>query len=100
MNPIKKQVEDVLNLEGLTEEEKENRITDAGALIYQDVLMRVMEIMSEGDQDEFEKLLDNNAQPTQIFDFLNSKVPNFEGIIKEEALNYVKHSNDIMSQIG
>ncbi|MEK7564565.1 MAG: DUF5663 domain-containing protein [Patescibacteria group bacterium] len=100
MNPIQKNITDVFDFSHLPPEEQEKKILDIGSIIYQNVLMRVMETIPEEVQDEFEKILDNNAQPEEIFNFLNSKVDNFEKIIEEEALKFKDHTNDIMGQIG
>lgn len=100
MNPIQKNITNVLELEKLPLEERQEIILRVGALIYQNVLMRVMEIMTEKDQDEFEKLLDKNAGPEDIFAFLKEKINDFEKIIEEEAIKFKDKSSSIMDQIG
>lgn len=100
MNPIQKNIESVLELDNLPVEEQQEIMLRIGAIIYQNVLMRVMETMTDGDQNEFEKLLDNNAKPEEIFSFLKNKVQDFEKIINEEATKFKNKSNNIMSQIG
>jgi len=100
MNPIQKNIKSVLEIENLPAEEQEEIILRVGGIIYQNVLMRVMEIMTDEDQDEFEKLLDKNAQPEEIFSFLKANVHDFEKIIEEEALKFKNKTDSIMSQIG
>ena len=100
MNPIQQNIISALELDKLTHEERQETIIRVGALIYQNVLMRVMEMMTEADQDEFEKMLDNNAKPEEIFMFLKNKVSDFEKIIDEEANKFKDKSASIMSQIG
>ena len=100
MNPIQKNISSVLELENLPPEERQEIILRVGALIYQNVLMRVMEVMKEEEQDEFEKLLDKNAGPEDIFMFLKDKVKDFEKIIEEEALKFKNKASGIMNQIG
>ncbi len=100
MNPIQKNITHALDIEGLSPEEQQEIILRVGGIIYQNVLMRVMETMSDTDQDEFEKLLDNNAAPEDVFTFLNEKVPDFEKIIDEEAKKFNDKASHIMSQIG
>jgi hypothetical protein len=100
MNPIQKNIESALELENLSPEERQEIILRVGALIYQNVLMRVMETMSEEDQNEFEKLLDGNAKPEEIFMFLKNKVNNFEEIILEESIKFKEKSSNTMNQIG
>ena len=100
MNPIQQNITNVLELDKLSPEEKQETIVRVGALIYQNVLMRVMEMITEADQDEFEKLLDNNAKPEEIFMFLKNKVADFEKIIDEEANKFKNKASSIMDQIG
>ncbi|MDE2399479.1 MAG: hypothetical protein KGL67_00480 [Patescibacteria group bacterium] len=100
MNPIQKNITSALDLNKLPLQEQQEIIMRVGAIIYQNVLMRVLETMSESEQDEFEKLLDSNAKPEEVFAFLKNKVENFEEIIDEEAFKFKTKSDNIMSQIG
>ncbi|OGI59725.1 hypothetical protein A2814_00210 [Candidatus Nomurabacteria bacterium RIFCSPHIGHO2_01_FULL_38_19] len=100
MNPIQKNIKSVLEIENLSPVEQKEIILRVGGIIYQNVLMRVIETMTEENQDEFEKLLDNNAQPEEIFTFLKDKVQDFEKIIEEEATKFKNKTDNIMSQIG
>lgn len=100
MNPIQKNIVNALQLENLPPEEQQEIIIRIGTVIYQNVLMRVMEVMTEKDQDEFEKLLDKNANPEDIFAFLKDKIKDFEKIIDEEAIKFRDKSDNIMNQIG
>ncbi|MEI8270404.1 MAG: DUF5663 domain-containing protein [bacterium] len=85
MNPIQNNIIKDLELDKLTPQEQEETLVRIGSVIYQNVLMRVLDTMEDKDQDEFEKLLDNNANSEEIFNFLNSKNKNFEQIISEES---------------
>lgn len=100
MNSIQKKITKVLEIDNLPPQELQEMIMRIGTVIYQNVLMRVMETMKEKDQDEFEELLDKNASPEEIFSFLKEKVKNFEEIIEEEALKFKDKSSKIMDQIG
>jgi len=100
MNPITKNITNVLDLSNLPPEKQQEMILKVGELIYQNVLLRVLETMPEKDQDEFEKLLDNKAAPEELFGFLKEKVENFEQIIEEEALKFKDKTSNIMDQIG
>jgi hypothetical protein len=100
MNPIKNNISTILNIDNLPEAEKEKILGDIGSVIFQNVLMRALEDMPEKEQTDFENLLDKNAGPEEIFDFLNSKVKDFTKIIEEEALKFKDKASNIMSQIG
>ncbi len=100
MNPIKNNIANVLNIDNLPEADQEKILADIGSVIFQNVLMRVLEKMSEKDQNSFEKLLDQNGTPEEIFNFLNSKTKNLSEIIEEEATKFKDSATNIMSQIG
>jgi len=100
MNPIQNNIIKDLELDKLTPQEQEEILVRIGSVIYQNVLMRVLDTMEDKDQDEFEKLLDKNASSEEIFNFLNSKNKNFEQIINEESNKFNNKASDIMSQIG
>ena len=100
MNPIKNNIANVLNIDNLPEADQEKILADIGSVIFQNVLMRVLEKMSEKDQNSFEKLLDQNGTQEEIFNFLNSKTKNLSEIIEEEAIKFKDSATNIMSQIG
>jgi len=100
MNPIKNNIANVLNIDNLPEADQEKILADIGSVIFQNVLMRVLEKMSEKDQNSFEKLLDQNGTQEEIFNFLNSKTKNLSEIIEEEATKFKDSATNIMSQIG
>ncbi|MFA6324821.1 MAG: DUF5663 domain-containing protein [Candidatus Paceibacterota bacterium] len=99
MNPIKNNIINALNIENLSKEEQEDIILQVGSVIYQNVLMRTMETMPENIVDEFEKQLDNNTEPEQIFDFLKNNVKDFEKIIEEESIKFKDKASMIMGEI-
>ena len=100
MNPIQNNISKALELENLSPEERQEILIRVGTVIYQNVLMRVMELITDEEQNEFEKILDNNGKPEEIFSFLKNKVPDFEKIIEEEALKFKNKTTNIMDQIG
>lgn len=100
MNPIQKNITNALEIDSLPPEEQQEIILRVGAIIYQNVLIRVMEILTDSEQDEFEKLLDAGAKPEEIFSFLKDKVKDFEKIIDEEAAKFRDKSSSIMNKIG
>ncbi|MBP6855286.1 MAG: hypothetical protein KBD26_02130 [Candidatus Pacebacteria bacterium] len=88
------------NLGSLSEDEQNDIIERIGSLIFQGILMRVMEDMSETLQSEFEEMLDKDASPEMIIGFLRENVRDFENIAKEEAEKFQRESMSVMSQIG
>ena len=97
---IQKSISAVFETAQLPPEEIEELVLRVGALIYQNIITRSLENMSDNDQDEFEKILDSKNKPEDVFIFLKNKVPNFEEIIKEESEKFRNKSSNIMDKIG
>ncbi len=66
--------------------EKQTELADRiGLILYQAILVRSLDILSEKEQEDFDSLLDQNeTTPQDVLSFLKSKIPTFELLIKEE----------------
>lgn len=100
MNPLLKKIGEEFGLSTLPPEKQEELLTRIGGIIYKSVLIRALDQMSEGEQDEFDKLLDQDKDPAEIFSFLQEKVPTIETIIKEESDAFKKETMDTMNRIS
>jgi pheromone shutdown protein TraB len=68
-----------------------------GRIIYQAVLVRSLDILSEKDQNEFDDLLDQDTTtPDDVLAFLQRKIPTFEQIMLEERRSI---REDLMAQV-
>ena len=57
-----------------------------GRLLYQAILVRSLDILSEKEQTEFDSLLDEDTTtPQEVLQFLASKIPTFDEMRKEEV---------------
>lgn len=90
----------ILGIDALPTDQQKEAMERLGALVYQEVMLRVLDIMSEEDKDAFEKLIAQNPYPEIMFTFLEEKVQNIDDIVKEEAEKLRTESADIMSEIG
>ena len=72
-------------LESLSAEEQASTIERIGRLIYQALLIRALDILSETEQSQFDELLDKDTTtPEEVLDFLAKKIPTFEALRIEE----------------
>jgi hypothetical protein len=56
-----------------------------GRILYQAILVRSLDILSEKEQEEFDALLDINATtPDDVLAFLQKKIPTFDTMVEEE----------------
>lgn len=87
---------------------KENIVKDLGPetlfgiekIIFQSVLLRIIERLSDDDADNFEKLLEEKPNDEEaILSYLRSKNSNFDIIVNEEADKFKKEAVDFMNKI-
>ena len=73
-------------LGALPEAKQTEMVERIGRMIYQAVLVRSLDILSEKEQTEFDLLLDEDTTtPQEVLNFLNSKIPTFNVLFKEES---------------
>lgn len=89
-----------LGLDNLPEDKQLEILEKIGSIIFQSVLLRTLDIMSEEDKDEFEKLLSEKADdPDIVLKFMQNKVPNLDDIVKEEVVKFKTETLDIISKV-
>lgn len=89
-----------LGIDTLPEKEQEEALLRVGKIIFQSVLIRVMEQLNANEKDQFTKLLTEKPDDERaILDFLKSKIPNLNEIVNEEVASLKKESLDFMKQI-
>ncbi len=72
-------------LQSLSPEKQEEMVERIGRIMYQAILVRTLDILSEKEQDEFDALLDKDeTTPQTVLAFLSSKIPTFEQLLQEE----------------
>ncbi len=90
-----------LGINNLSEEKQEEIIIQAGNVIFQGVLNKVIPLLTDSEKTEFEKILDNsNGDTIGMLNFLQAKVPNLERIIQGEVADFKQESLNVMSGIG
>lgn len=89
-----------LGLDVLSAEEQQKAVLNIGRVIRQNIILRVMGILSEEEKDEFDTLLGEKADDEEtIINFLKSKIPNLEEIIQEEIKKFKENSVNLMEGI-
>lgn len=72
-------------LGSLTEGQGIETVDTIGRMIYQAVLVRSLNILSEKEEHELDNLFDKDSTtPRDVLLFLQSKIKNFADIVKEE----------------
>ncbi len=100
---INKDLMEELGISSLPEEEKNKVMERIGKLIYQSVIIRVLEKLDENDVDEFEKIVhsvqDSNEGAENILKFLRSKIVDFDEIVTEEISTFKQEGLNAISEI-
>jgi hypothetical protein len=99
-NKVNQNIIQILGIDKLPVEKQKDAMESLGGIVYQEVMLRALDEMSEADKDEFEKLIETNPDPETMFAHLASKVPNLEKIVEEEAQSLHEESADILGSIG
>jgi len=96
-NQINDNIIKILGISALPQDQQKDAMDKMGAIVYQEVMLRVLEAMTDENKDEFEKLIETNPDPETMFKFLAEKVPSIETIATEEA-ERVREQNSGMLQ--
>ncbi len=85
MNILSKDIIKEWGITHLSEDEKDAFIERTSTTLFQAILVRALDILSEKEEEELDYLLDKDTTKTQdILLFLQSKIPTFEMLVEEE----------------
>jgi len=85
MNTLSKDIIKEWGLESLPPDKQSEMVERIGRLVYQAILVRSLDILSEKEQTEFDLLLDEDTTtPQDVMTFLHGKIPTFEMLLGEE----------------
>ncbi|NMC51905.1 hypothetical protein GYA54_04235 [Candidatus Kuenenbacteria bacterium] len=74
-----------LGLNNLPEEKKAELLNKMTDLVETRVMTRIVDEMNEDQKKGFDKLVESNAKPEEINQFLQDNFPNFLNIFEEET---------------
>ncbi len=87
-NILSKDIIKEWGLESLSPDKQEEMVERIGRILYQAILVRSLDILSEQEQEEFDQLLDKDeTTPQMALAFLESKIPTFQVLLREEKIN-------------
>ncbi len=103
MDILQKNITKELGLENLPEDKRDEIYLRISKIIYQNIMIRVVDALKEEDRDEFNKLLDEDIKAEEesdkILEFLRSKIENFDNIVAEEIVKFKEKSVDVMKEL-
>ena len=87
-------------LEELPLEEQAKTLESIAGAIMTAIVARIIPMLDENSQKEFNELLDKVEDPGEIQVFLSNKIPNFQEIADEEVANFKEEALDFYKKIG
>jgi pheromone shutdown protein TraB len=85
MDILSKDIIKEWGLSSLSHEKQLEMVERIGKILYQAVLVKSLDILSEDEQSEFDSLLDEDTTtPEEVIVFLHSKIPTFNQLLDEE----------------
>ncbi len=87
-------------LDSLSEKEQTRVLDDIGKVIYQRVILRLLDVLSEEDKDAFDKMLGKKGNNQKIIEeFLTTKIPNLDTFVEEEIANFKSETQSFMDNV-
>ena len=97
---LQKNIIQDLGLGKLSEKKQEEALLSIGRIIFQSVIIRVMNELDKAGKDEFEKILTEKPNDEEaIMSFLQSQLPNLNEIVNDEVAKFKQESVDFMKKI-
>ena len=99
MNPLPQQnlISD-LGLDALPQKTQEEIMLKLGTVIYQGILIRAMEILTDAQKDALDAKLEAEGDEA-LFPFLQQNIPDFNAIIEAEVAKVKKDSADFLAAL-
>lgn len=92
-----------LGLDKLPAAEQEKLLDRIGTIIYQRILMRTYDLLTDVQKDELEKRLAAAASDSKadvLFGYIGAAIPNFQGIIEEEVTGFKTESLELFKSLA
>lgn len=97
-NAVSQNIIQALGIDKLPEEEQNEVLMGISRVVYQNIMLRVIDEIKEEDKDEFDTFLEKNPDDQEaIYEFLKSKIPNLDAIAAEEVEKFQKDSMNVAS---
>jgi hypothetical protein len=91
-----------LGIDRLPQADQEAALLKIGDIIFQAVLIRVLDELKDEDRKELDVFLENPAHqndPESFYSFLADRLSNLDEIVAEEVANFKRDTFEVMSNI-
>ncbi|MFA7319622.1 MAG: DUF5663 domain-containing protein [Parcubacteria group bacterium] len=87
---IQKTLIDDLGLSDLPADKKDQLLMKMTEVVLKRIFLETMEKLNDKDQDEYSKMIDENAEPEQLEKFLQEKIAGYEGMVTKIVTDFVE----------
>lgn len=85
---ISKEIIDYCKIGSLPKEEQTEMVERLSRIVYQAILVKSLDILSENEQTALDSLLDDDkTTANDVLNFLKSKIPTFDILLEDEKMN-------------
>jgi hypothetical protein len=74
---------DELGLSGLSREKQEELLVKMTEVLLKRIFIETMEKLSESDQEQYAKIVEDKSSADRVESFLKEKIPNYEEMVKK-----------------
>lgn len=86
---IQKTLIDDLGLSDLPADKKDQLLMKMTEVVLKRIFLETMEKLTDKDQDEYTKLIDENAEPDRLEGFLRERIAGYEGLVSKIVTDFV-----------
>ena len=96
---INQKIIETFSIDKLLENEQREAMKKIGTLVCQEVLVKAIDIMNEEDKNAFEKLVEEDSDPSVMFAYLAEKVPTIYDIASQEIEKLKAENGDLLEKL-
>jgi hypothetical protein len=85
---IQKNLLEELGLSGLPEEKKQDLVVSMTKVLLKRMFVETMEKLSEKDQGEYAKLIENKASAEEVENFLQGKIKDYDQMLEKISVDF------------
>ncbi|MFA6160053.1 MAG: DUF5663 domain-containing protein [Parcubacteria group bacterium] len=92
---IQKTIIEELGLVDLPKEKQDQLLIKMTEVVLKRIFLEIMEKLNETDQKIYEKMIDENAEPEKLEEFLREKITNYDKIIARVIADFKEEMKSV-----
>lgn len=96
---LQKTLIDELGLQNLPQEKKDEMLTQMAEVVLKRIYLNTFESLPEADREKFGEMLDQEAAPEKIEDFLREKFKDYDDFVKKIVEAFREEMRETMGEL-